>query len=183
MLLFTLVALNFFSYQAFAGWTTTLLRDERGLSGSAIGAIISWQFAGATVGGLSWGWLSDRFGRRPGAYGFIAAGVLALAFLHMATGFTQLAAAATCWGFAVNSSVGWAPWISELYPARLRSSALSIFNWGRIVSMFAPLLTGALAGAYGLTAAMTLSVVGFTLAGFVWLAIPETIDRRAARAG
>lgn len=178
LLLFALVALNFFSYQAFAGWTTTLLRDERGLSAAAIGALVAWQFAGATAGGLVWGWLSDRFGRRFGGFGFIAAGIAAFVFLEVASGAAQLTAAAVCWGFTVSASVAWAPWMSELYPARLRSSALSIFNWGRIVSMFAPLVTGAVAASYGLTAAMALSAVGFMLAGFVWFTIPETIGTR-----
>ena len=178
LLLFALVSLNFFSYQAFAGWTTTLLRDERGLAPAAIGTLVSWQFAGATVGGLVWGWFTDRYGRRTGAYGLMLGGMAAFAFLLLAHGLVALAAAAACWGFMINASVAWAPWISELYPVRLRSSALSIFNWGRIVSMFAPLLTGAIAGAFGLSAAMMLSGIGFLLAGAVWLAIPETIDRK-----
>jgi hypothetical protein len=64
-LLFLLVALNFFAYQAFAGWTTTFLKDDRGLSSEAIGWIVSTQFTGALIGGFFWGWFSDRYGRRP----------------------------------------------------------------------------------------------------------------------
>jgi dipeptide/tripeptide permease len=69
--------------------------------------------------------------------------------------------------------------MSELYPPHLRSTAMSIFHWGRIISMTAPLITGAIAEAFGLSAAMTMSAVGLIIGGFVWLMIPETIERRS----
>ena len=178
LFLFLLVSLNFFAYQAFAGWTTTFLKDERGLSAETIGNLVSAQFIGATIGGFFWGWFSDRYGRRPAAFGFFVAAVSALFYLLVADTTPQLAAAGFVWGFAINASVAWAPWISELYPARMRSTAMSIFNWGRIVSMTAPLVTGAIAASWGLSGAMLLSVVGFALAGFAWLALPETVRSR-----
>jgi dipeptide/tripeptide permease len=57
---------------------------------------------------------------------------------------------------------------------------MSIFNWGRIISMTAPLVTGAIAASFGLGTAMLLSVVGFGLGGLVWLMLPETVERRRA---
>jgi dipeptide/tripeptide permease len=51
---------------------------------------------------------------------------------------------------------------------------MSIFNWGRIVSMTAPLLTGAIAARFGLTVAMSLAIAGFAAAAAIWFAIPET---------
>jgi dipeptide/tripeptide permease len=89
-----------------------------------------------------------------------------------------LAVAGFCWGFAITASVAWAPWISELYPARIRSSAMSIFNWGRIVSMTAPLITGQIAASFGLEAAMSLAVVGFAAGALVWFALPETAAKK-----
>ena len=81
----------------------------------------------------------------------------------------------------ITASVAWAPWMSELFPAHLRSTAMSIFNWGRIISMTAPLVTGWIADDFGLTAAMLLSAIGFGLGGLVWLLLPETIEREPAR--
>jgi MFS family permease len=177
-LLFLLVALNFFAYQAFAGWTTTFLKDERGLGSEAIGWIVSTQFTGALIGGFFWGWFSDRYGRRPTGVGFLFGALAALAYVTIAQSPTAVAVAGFCWGFAITASVAWAPWISELYPTRVRSSAMSIFNWGRIVSMTAPLLTGEIATSFGLEAAMLLGAVGFGLAAFVWFALPETVAGR-----
>ena len=176
-MLFALVALNFFAYQAFAGWSTTFLKEERGLSPAAIGWIISTQFSGALLGGFFWGWFSDRFGRRPTGIGFVLGAVSVLAYLSIAQSSMALAAAGFCWGFAINASVAWAPWMSELFPARGRSSAMAIFNWGRIVSMTAPLITGQIAAKLGLEVAMSLAVAGFGLAALIWFLLPETVSR------
>jgi MFS family permease len=178
LLLFLLVSLNFFAYQAFAGWTTTFLKDAHSYTPAVIGPIISAQFGGATLGGFFWGWFSDRFGRRPAGLGFLAGAVASALYLFVARTPTQFAVAGFAWGFAITASVAWAPWIAELYPVRMRSSAMSIFNWGRIVSMTAPLITGEIAARLGLGAAMSLAIVGFAAAALVWFAIPETHQRR-----
>jgi MFS family permease len=177
-LLFALVALNFFAYQAFAGWTTTFLKDDQGLSSETIGWIVSTQFTGALIGGFFWGWFSDRYGRRPTGIGFALGALSVLAYVTIAQSPIAFAIAGFCWGFAITASVAWAPWMSELYPMRVRSSAMSIFNWGRIVSMTAPLVTGEIAANFGLEAAMSLAVVGFGLGAIVWFALPETVGPR-----
>lgn len=179
LFLFLLVALNFFAYQAFAGWTTTFLDQELGLPTNVIGWVISTQFTGALIGGFFWGWFSDRYGRRPTGIGFVLGALAVLLFLTIAQSPTALAVAGFWWGFAITASVAWAPWMSELYPARVRSSAMSIFNWGRIVSMTAPLITGQIAAAFGLRAAMSLAVAGFGLAAIVWFRLPETAPRQS----
>jgi dipeptide/tripeptide permease len=56
---------------------------------------------------------------------------------------------------------------------------MSIFNWGRIVSMTAPLITGQIAVSFGLEAAMLLGVVGFALGAVVWFTLPETVPGRS----
>jgi dipeptide/tripeptide permease len=101
-----------------------------------------------------------------------------VAYITIAQSPAALAAAGFCWGFAITASVAWAPWISELYPARVRSSAMSIFNWGRIISMTAPLITGQIAASFGLEVAMSLAVAGFGLAAVIWFALPETVSHR-----
>lgn len=180
LLMFLLVGLNFFAYQAFAGWVTTYLKEVKLFPPEVASKIVYWQFIGAVVGGFFWGWFADRFGRRLAAIGFFVAGLSVPLYLLVLHTPAQLQYGGALWGFMITASVAWAPWMSELFPAHLRSTAMSIFNWGRLISMTAPLVTGAVADAYGLTSAMLLSGVAFILGGVVWLMIPETVVRRGA---
>lgn len=179
-LLFLLVGLNFFAYQAFAGWVTTYLKDVKGYNADIIGDVVSWQFIGAVLGGFFWGWFSDRYGRRLSGIGFFIGGASVVLYLTVLQDPWSLKLGGALWGFMITASVAWGPWMSELFPAHLRSTAMSIFNWGRIISMTAPLITGAVADAFGLASAMLLSAVGFVLAGVVWLMLPETVRRKSA---
>lgn len=178
LLLFLLVGCNFFAYQAFAGWVTTFLKDVRGLAPAVAGPIVAFQFVGAIAGGFFWGWFADRYGRRLTALGFLGSAASVIVYLALADSVEAFRWTGAAWGFMMTASVAWAPWMSELFPVHLRSTAMSIFNWGRLISMTAPILTGQIADAFGLPAAMTLSAIGFGLGGIVWLMLPETLPSR-----
>lgn len=174
LLLATLMGLNFFGYQAFSGWLSTYLHDVRKLTPVTLGDLIAWQSAANVLGGLVWGWASDRFGRRFNALGFIFTGLAILAYLNAPANVVLLGSIGALYGFMLSSSVVWGPWLTELYPTHLKSTAASIFNWGRIVSFFAPLITGSLASTIGLGATMSMASVIFFIAGAIWLSLPET---------
>lgn len=177
LMLASLTGLNFFAYQAYSGWLTTYLRDVRHLSPVEIGELVAMVSGANMIGGFVWGWLSDRLGRRFNAFGFLIAAAAIAVFLMAPTHLSLLAGIGAVYGFALSASVVWGPWLTELYPPHLKSTAASIFNWGRIVSFFAPLLTGAMAGNFGLGATMALASVTFAVAGVLWLALPETHPR------
>ena len=179
MMLAAMTGLNFFAYQAFTGWATTYLKTVRMIADSVIGDVLGWQFVGAAVGALLWGRVSDIVGRRGGAWGFIAAAVIIPVYLFVPMGIVLLELTGFAYGIMLSSSATWGPWLSELYPPHLRSTAASIFNWGRIVSMTAPLITAPLAEAFGLAPVMCLASVSFVAAAMIWLALPETFKRRA----
>ena len=113
-----------------------MLQDKRtlGLNAQQIGAMASAYVAGAVVGALFFGWLTDRFGRRLVfnlTLGLYVAGVLASA---CAWDFWSLAAFRVVTGLgiggeyaAINSA------IDELIPAKLRGRIDLIVNgsyWG-----------------------------------------------------
>ena len=179
-LLFLVTGCNFFAYQAFAGWVTTFLKDVKGYNADIAGDIFSWQFGGAVAGAFFWGWFSDRWGRRPAAIGFFVAAIAVVLYLGVLETPMQLRLAGAAWGFGITSSVAWAPWMTVLFPVALRSTAMSIFNWGRLISMTAPLVTGQVAESFGLVAAMALSAVVFAAGGAIWLLIPERLETKAA---
>lgn len=177
LLLVAMTGLNFFAYQAFSGWATTYLRDERGFSGADIGSAVGWQFLGAALGGFFWGWVGDRFGRRFAALGFVLAAVLVLVYLFAPLTVTTLEIVAFCYGLVLSSSVVWGPWLAELYPSHLRSTAASIFNWGRIISFIAPIVTAWLAHSVGLQGVMAIATPCFLVAALIWFSLPETLRK------
>ena len=178
LLLALMTGLNFFGYQAFSGWFTTYLTGPRGLTPAVAGDLLAWQFAGNIVGSFLWGWLSDRFGRRFNALGLLIAAAAIIVFLLSPTDLLWLRIVGFVYGGTICSSVIWGPWMAELYPVHLRSTAASIFNWGRIISFFAPLITAAVAERFGMRASMLLASGSFSLAAVIWLMQRETLQRQ-----
>jgi hypothetical protein len=180
ILLATMTGLNFFAYQAFTGWATTYLKTVRMIPDTVVGDVLGWQFVGAAIGGLIWGWISDRLGRRAAAWGFIiAAGIIPI-YLFVPMSVTLLELTGFAYGAMLSCSAIWGPWLSELYSPHLRSTAASIFNWGRVISMMAPLITAPMAEAFGLAPVMSLASVSFVAAAIIWLRLPETLVKKAA---
>jgi MFS family permease len=177
LLLATMSGLNFFAYQAFTGWASTYLRTERGIPDTVIGDVLGWQFIGAALGGLLWGWISDRLGRRSGAAGFMIAAAIIPVYLFVPLSLGLLELVGFIYGVMLSASAIWGPWLSELYPPHLRSTAASIYNWGRVISMTAPLITAPLAEAVGLGPVMSLASVSFLAAAWIWLVLPETVGK------
>ena len=181
-LLLTLMSgLNFFANQAFVGWVTTYLKDERGLAGAGIGALVAWQGVGGILGGFVWGWIADRYGRRMGSIGFFLGGAMIVAYLRAPSDLTLLTVLGFAFGFIIASGVVWGPFFAELYPPHLRSTAASIIHWGRIIAFFAPAVTAAVASAVGLTTSMMLAALLYCAAGGIWLLLPETLVRKALK--
>jgi MFS family permease len=178
ILLATMTGLNFFAYQAFTGWASTYLKEDRAIPDTVVGDVLGWQFIGAAIGGLVWGFISDRFGRRIAAWGFIAAAALIPVYLFVPMPIGLLEITGFTYGIMLSCSAIWGPWLSELYPPHLRSTAASIFNWGRVISMTAPLITAPLAESFGRAPVMSLASVAFLLAAVIWFRMPETVGRK-----
>lgn len=181
ILLATMTGLNFFGYQAFSGWFTTYMTGPRGLDAATAGELVAWQFTGNIIGGFIWGWAADRFGRRFNALGFFVASAAIALYIAAPTQLPLLRAIGFLYGITICCSVIWGPWLAELYPPHLRATASSIFNWGRIISFFAPLITASIATRFGLPAAMLAGSGSFSLAGIIWLMQPETLVRRGGK--
>jgi MFS family permease len=178
ILLATMTGLNFFAYQAFTGWASTYLKEDRAIPDTVVGDVLGWQFIGAAIGGLAWGFVSDRFGRRIAAWGFVVAAAIIPIYLFVPMPIRLLELTGFTYGIMLSCSAIWGPWLSELYPPHLRSTAASIFNWGRVISMTAPLITAPLAESFGRAPVMSLASISFLAAAFIWFQMPETVGRR-----
>ncbi len=178
LLLALMTGLNFLAYQCFNGWGTTFLKDERGIPDTAVGDVWGWLLIGQLFGSLIWGWIGDRYGRRVVGWGFIGAAIIVPIYLFVPMSIRALEATGIVYGVMLSASVVWGPWLSELYPPHLRSTAASIFNWGRVVSMLAPLVTGELAKIYPLPLIMSAASIAFVASALIWFRLPETVLKK-----
>jgi MFS family permease len=181
LLLACMTGLNFFAYQAFTGWASTYLKDVRGIDAALVGQVLFWQFLASAIGGFAWGWISDRIGRTRAALGFVLGAALIPVYLFAPLNSFWFMAVGFAYGFMLSSSTVWGPWLSELYPPHLRSTAASIFNWGRVISIFAPVITGALVPVWGMAPVMMLGCGAFLMAAVIWWSLPETLGSRTAK--
>ena len=172
-----LCGLNFFAFQAFNGWITTYLKEDLHFSADMVGRLLTALHVGSMIGAIVWGLLADRFGRRFNALGFLLAAVFIVVYLNVPPSPLMLAGAGFAYGFCLVSICVWGPYFAELYPEHLRATAASIFNWGRIVSLFGALVAGAIAQRFGLHTIMYIGGVTFLFGAFVWWSLPETLGK------
>jgi MFS family permease len=135
--------------------------------------------AGMWLGYVSYGFLSDRFGRRRTyvTYLLIAA---ALVPIYGATRepLTLLMLGPFVAFFGTGYFSGFGAVTAEIFPTAVRATAQGVtYNLGRGLSALAPLTVGALAGRYGLGAAFSITSGAFVLAAVLWIWIPETKGR------
>lgn len=174
-----------FAYWGLFTWVPSFLASpvEQGGAGMGLvrstGWIIPMQI-GALAGYLSFGFLADRFGRRPvflvfvlsaavlvPLYGAAATRPIVLMLLGPAIGF---------FGHGYFSVFG--SMLAELYPTAIRATAQGLcYNSGRAVSALAPLTIGAIADAHGLGPALGTTALFFVGAGILMLFLPETKGR------
>ncbi len=172
-----LCGLNFFAFQAFNGWITTYLKVTHGFSPDVVGQLLTVLHVGSMIGAIAWGVLADRIGRRFNAIGFVLCAAFIVVYVVVPPTFAMLAASGFAYGFCLTSSGIWGPYFAELYPEHLRATAASIFNWGRIVSLFGAIAAGVVAERFGLPTIMLVGAAAFLAAAAVWWSLPETLAR------
>lgn len=147
-LLAVAVAASLLSGYFVTSWSSTILT----LSGMppALAMLASSMLpAGAVIGSLIWGRLSDRFWP-PAVLGSAALlGTLCYAFIgHLTGAYPLLFAVTALGGLAMGMQNAYNGFITSIYPTAARGTALgTIIGFGRIASIAGPLLGGILVSA------------------------------------
>ena len=151
----------------------------RGLSVLRSSTWIILMQAGMWLGYVSFGFLSDRFGRRRAYVTYL----LVAAVLVPLYGATRDPISLLLLGpfvafFGTGYFSGFGAVTSEIFPTEVRATAQGVtYNVGRGLSALAPFTVGALAVHYGLGAAFSITSGAFLLAALLWIWIPETRGR------
>jgi putative sialic acid transporter len=181
-----LTSMVMFGYWGIFTWMPGFLATsvEQGGAGMSIVKSVAWIIPtqiGAFFGYLSFGFISDRIGRRPAFIIFLlAAAVLVPIYGHMARSPMALMATGPLLGFFSHGYFSvFGAMLSELFDTRVRATAQGFtYNVGRILGGLAPYTIGALAITRGLGPALALTSAFFIAGAALILTLPETRGRR-----
>jgi len=169
-----------FGYYGLMIWMPSYLSQRFAYSLTKSGLWTAATVAGMALGITLFGWCADRYGRKPAFVGYqLGAALMVFVYAHLSGPLALLLGGAVMGVFVNGMLGGYGALISELYPTRARATAQNVlFNLGRAVGGFGPLVIGAVAARHGFTAALGL------LAGIYGVDVLATLclipERRAA---
>jgi MFS family permease len=154
-----------FGYYATMIWLPSYLSTQLGFSLTQSALWISATILGGAVGMLIFGFMADRVGRKPLFIAFqIGAAIMAMVFPSVTQPNLLLLVAGISGIFLSGMIGGYGALIAESYPTQGRSTAQNVlFNFGRGVGGFGPLVIGLLATQHSLATALSFLVV-------IWIA-------------
>ncbi|WP_419899281.1 MFS transporter [Roseomonas sp. USHLN139] len=166
-----------FGYYGVMIWLPNYLssRFGFGLTQSATWTAVT--ILGMAAGIYAFGHVADRIGRKPAFLGWMLGAAIMVVTYAQLTDATALLVAGAVMGFFVNGMLGgYGALMSELYPTAARATAQNVlFNIGRAIGGFGPVVVGAIALAYGFQVAIALLALLYLVDILaLWLLIPET---------
>jgi MFS family permease len=168
-------------YYAITTWLPTYLRTERKLTILGSGGYLAVIIVGSFIGYLFSAWLNDRIGRRASFIVFALCSIITvigytllniddrmMLFLGFPLGF-----------FASGTYSGMGPFLTELFPTRMRGSGQGFaYNFGRGIGALNPLLVGILSATLPLGRSIgVFALISYGLVILAALMLPETKGR------
>jgi MFS family permease len=169
-----------FAWWGLNGWVPAYLRLPAtqggiGLSSSAMSLFVIAMQVGMWFGYVTFGFVSDAFGRKRAYLGYLlAASVLLPLYGILREPIALLVLGPFVAFFGTGYFSGLAPLVAELYPTAIRATAAGFcYNLGRVASAAAPYTVGTLAMTSGFGAAFTVTGAAFLFAAAMWIWIPN----------
>lgn len=176
-----------FGWWSFNLWLPSYLQEPESRGGlgllilSSSTMIVVMQL-GMWLGYITFGFVSDRIGRKRTYVAYLlAAALLLFLYVSVRSPLALLVLGPFVAFFATGYFSGFGAVTAEIFPTSIRATAQGFtYNVGRIVSAAAPFTVGTLAQTHGFSAALSISSLAFLLAALMWTWIPETRGRQLA---
>ncbi|MGB9697588.1 MAG: MFS transporter [Ignavibacteria bacterium] len=165
-------------------WMPGYLHTERNFSLAKSALFMFITQTGGFIGYASFGFIADKLGRRP-AYTIysciMAAGLLMITIFWEVISQQQYFILVFMFlvGLGTGMFGGYGPLFSELFPTKIRNTAMgSAFNFARGVQFFTPVIIAWIAQSYGLSGGISIAAFFALLTGLWIWTLPETKGKR-----
>jgi len=156
-----LTSVQNFGYYGIMIWMPNFLSKQLGFSLTKSGLWTAVTVCGMMAGIWIFGRLADRIGRKPSFLLFQLGAVISIITYSQLTDPTAMLVAGTFLGMFVNGMMGgYGALMAEAYPTEARATAQNVlFNLGRAVGGFGPVVVGAIVSAYSFSIAIAFLAV------------------------
>jgi MFS family permease len=165
-------------------WLPGYLHQQRQFSMAKSGLWMLVTQTGGFLGYFTFGFVADKLGRRPAYTIYSVIMALGLVMITLMWDVVVIYPAVILAfmflvGFGTGMFGGYGPLFSELFPTKIRNTAMgSAFNLARGVQFFTPIVIAVVAESYGLSGGISLAALFALLTGLWIWTFPETKGKR-----
>lgn len=160
-----LTSVQNFGYYGIMIWMPNFLSKQLGFSLTKSGLWTAVTVCGMMAGIWIFGRLADRIGRKPSFLLFQLGAVISIITYSQLTEPTAMLVAGAFLGMFVNGMMGgYGALMAEAYPTEARATAQNVlFNLGRAVGGFGPVVVGAIVSVYSFSTAIAFLAVIYVI--------------------
>ena len=160
-----LTSVQNFGYYGIMIWMPNFLSKQLGFSLTKSGLWTAVTVCGMMAGIWIFGRLADRIGRKPSFLLFQLGAVISIITYSQLADSTAMLVAGAFLGMFVNGMMGgYGALMAEAYPTEARATAQNVlFNLGRAVGGFGPVVVGAIVSAYSFSIAIAFLAVIYVI--------------------
>jgi benzoate transport len=150
-----------FGYYGVMTWLPSYLSHRFGYGLTKTGTWTAVTILGMAFGIFIFGFLADRFGRRPVMWAFQIGAALSVIVYSQLSNSLALLIGGAIMGIFINGMLGgYGALMAELFPTEARATAQNVlFNIGRGIGGLAPIVFAAIAASYSLSLAIALLAI------------------------